>query len=112
MKRRVEHGQSPGRLDGYSLAELQDLANRVAKQIRLHEQAAVDEARRRIEDIARQVGIPLQELIATSKRKPREGRHRYVNPADANQEWNGLGRQPRWVKAWVKEGRALEALRA
>lgn len=99
-------------LDGYSLAELRRLAEQVQQRIRRVERDAVAEARRQIEEIARQVGVPLKDLIAMKPGKGRAGRGLYVNPAMPGQHWNGLGRKPKWVKDWVDAGKPLEELRA
>jgi DNA-binding protein H-NS len=67
------------------------------------------EARRRIEQIAFQTGLTLQELLA----KPREQQtptSLYVNPDDETQTWSGRGRKPAWLKAWLECGISLEEL--
>jgi DNA-binding protein H-NS len=35
----------------------------------------------------------------------------YRNPSDPSQRWTGRGRQPKWVKEWVKGGNDFYLLR-
>jgi DNA-binding protein H-NS len=97
-------------LSSYSLAELRTLSAEVARQITASEKHTVTDARRRIEQIARQVGLTLEQLLA----KPRD-QHRpvsvYVNPDDETQTWSGKGRKPAWIKVWLEYGVTLEELR-
>lgn len=97
-------------LSNYTLAELRMLSTEVARQISVSEKNLVDDARRRIEQIAGQVGLSLEHLL----KKPRtrnEALLLYANPDDETQTWNGRGRQPAWLKVWLDCGITLEALR-
>lgn len=97
-------------LCNYSLAELRLLSADVARKMSAIEQTMMDNARRRIEQIALEVGMPLEELLA----KPRKGRSPatiYVNPDDDTQIWTGRGRKPAWLAAWLECGITLEELR-
>jgi DNA-binding protein H-NS len=96
-------------LSKYSLAELRSLSADVARQISENEKGMMAEARRRIEQIAFQTGLTLEELVA----KPRQSRAPasiYVNPDDETQTWSGRGRKPAWIKAWLECGISLEEL--
>ena len=106
------NGTNEMNFDDYSLSGLRELADQVGRRISQLEHAAVDDARRQVEAIARSVGMPLAELIGSSVRQGRVGRHRYVNPEDPGQEWSGLGRKPKWVAQWLENGKPLEGLRA
>ena len=96
-------------LSNYSLAELRLLSADVARQISESEKSMMADARRRIEQIAFQTGLTLEELVA----KPRQSRVAatiYVNPDDETQTWAGRGRKPAWLKAWLECGISLEEL--
>jgi DNA-binding protein H-NS len=97
-------------LSSYSLAELRTLSAEVARQITVKETHAMTDARRRIEQIARQVGLTLEQLLS----KPRERGGAisvYVNPDDETQTWAGKGRMPAWIKVWLECGITLDELR-
>ena len=98
-------------LSTYSLAELRLLNNKVADQINVAEAKLLEEARCRIHEIAREAGIPIEQLMA-HPRKERRSVSIYVNPDDATQTWNGIGRKPAWIKVWLDGGISLADLRA
>lgn len=97
-------------LSNYTLAELRALKDQIARQIIASERDAVDDARRRIAQIAQQAGIALQDLFKKPK-KTNKSSVVYVNPDDDTQTWSGRGRQPAWVKTWLDCGITLEELR-
>lgn len=98
-------------LNTYSLAELRLLNNKVADQISAAETKLLEKARRRIHEIAREAGIPIEQLMA-NPRKERRSTSIYVNPDDKTQTWNGIGRKPAWIKVWLDGGIPLADLRA
>lgn len=96
-------------LSNFSLAELRLLSAEVARKISASEKNMIADARRRIEQIAVQTGLTLEELVA----KPRQERAPtplYVNPDDETQTWTGRGRKPAWLEAWLECGISLEEL--
>jgi DNA-binding protein H-NS len=97
-------------LSNYTLAELRMLSTKVARRISVSEKNLVDDARRRIEQIAGQVGLSLEHLLRKPRTKNRAALL-YVNPDDENQTWNGRGRKPAWLKVWLDCGITLEELR-
>lgn len=98
-------------LNTYSLPELRLLNKRVADQISTTERNLVENARRRVHEIAREAGVPVERLIA-KPRKERKPASIYVNPDDETQTWNGIGRKPAWIKVWLDGGIPLADLRA
>ncbi|WP_371765546.1 hypothetical protein [Massilia sp.] len=57
------------KLDNYTLAELRALDGQVIQKIAELERSAIAEARTRIEEIARLVGIPLTEIVGRTGKK-------------------------------------------
>jgi DNA-binding protein H-NS len=98
-------------LNIYSLTELRLLNNKVADQISAAETKLLEEARCRIYEIAREAGIPIEQLMANPS-KERRSTSIYVNPDDEKQTWNGIGRKPAWIKVWLDVGIPLADLRA
>jgi DNA-binding protein H-NS len=96
-------------LSNYTLAELRVLNTEVARQISVSEKNMIDDARRRVEQIAGQVGLSLEHLLKTPRTR-NEATLLYVNPDDETQTWNGRGRKPAWLKVWLDCGITLEEL--
>lgn len=106
------------------LAELQQLLVAVPKEIekrRAHERALV---REELAALARARGFKLDDLLASpafagapaavpnnsrrSHRKPAPVKFRH--PLQAELVWSGRGKTPRWINAWIAEGRAMQDL--
>lgn len=99
-------------LSNFSVAELRALQDQVSKQLKVVAQQDIAKAREEIQAIAQRAGISLQELVKSGVRA-NSGKVavQYSNPANADQQWTGRGRQPKWVKEWLDAGKELDALR-
>ena len=99
-------------LSNFSVAELRALQDQVSKQLKVVAQQDIAKAREEIQAIAQRAGISLQELVKSGVRA-NSGKVavQYRNPANAEQQWTGRGRQPKWVKEWLQAGKAWDALR-
>lgn len=99
-------------LSKLSVVDLRALQDQVNKQLKVAAQQDLAKAREEIQAIAQRAGISLQELVKGAARK-KSGKVavQYRNPANADQQWTGRGRQPKWVKEWLEAGKALDALR-
>lgn len=89
------------------------LSARLAEHIEKRRVADITEARRQIESIARQVGVPLDELFnapvsgAKGTRPPM-----YADPSDPTRTWSGQGRKPFWIRDLIeRQGFTLDQLR-
>ena len=98
-------------LDNLTLQGLRDLKEKVALEIKTREAQSIQEARARIQEIATGIGIPLNELFSKQPKKYGPAPVRYRHPDDAEKEWSGRGRAPKWVKEWQDGGKSLDALR-
>ncbi|SFV09777.1 H-NS histone family protein [Pseudoduganella namucuonensis] len=104
-------------LSNMSAAQLRDLQEQVKRELVKRESDDKAKAREQILAIAKSVGVPVQELIASAQPRAKGANGggsvaaRYRNPADASQQWTGRGRQPKWVKDWVDAGKSLDGLR-
>lgn len=100
-----------------SSAQLRDLQQQVAEELKQRSSQDRAQALEQIHAIARAVGLPLKELVGNAgKGAARGGRTgkvaaQYRNPADAAQQWTGRGRQPQWVKDWVAGGNDITGLK-
>lgn len=98
-------------LDNLTLQELRDLKEKVALEIRTKEAQSIQDARAKIQEIATSVGIPLSELLSKQPKKFGPAPIRYQHPDDAEKQWSGRGRAPKWIKEWQGDGKSLDALR-
>ncbi|MFZ3192556.1 MAG: H-NS histone family protein [Moraxellaceae bacterium] len=103
-------------LSQLTVDQLQKLAKDASSMIKLRQQQDLKDGYAKIEQIAQDLGVSLDELLAigrsskatrkASTRKPVEVRYR--NSADASQTWTGRGKQPRWLVAAIAAGASKE----
>jgi DNA-binding protein H-NS len=103
-------------LSNYNLGELKGLQFEIEKEVKGRQQQEVKKAREQILAIAREVGMPVEELLANTGAKsksggPAAGQPRYQNPADKAQTWTGRGRKPKWISEGLADGKTLEEFR-
>ncbi|MFJ1472551.1 H-NS histone family protein [Massilia orientalis] len=103
-------------LSKLNLSELKGLQHDIEQEIKNREQEEVRKAREKILSIAQSVGLPVEQLIANVRTKPKAAkastvRAQYRNPADNEQTWTGRGRKPRWVIEAVEQGKSLDEFR-
>jgi DNA-binding protein H-NS len=98
-------------LSNVSLGDLRNLQEQVKQEMKKREQQEVQKAREQILAIAQSVGVPLKDLMTANRAKTGSVAVRYRHPDNAEQQWTGRGRQPKWVKEWVEGGKSLDKLR-
>ena len=103
-------------LSNYNLSELRGLQHDIEKEIKDRQQQEVKKAREQILAIAQNLGVPVEELVANTAKRPKDVkggkvRPQYQNPADDSQTWTGRGRQPRWIADGLASGKKLEDFR-
>lgn len=112
------------KLNKMSVAELRRLQSKVEAELKRRDDSAKKEALKAMKKIAAEHGVALSDVLAeakpaaakakqTRKASPAKGKRvpvKYRNPEDATQGWTGRGRKPRWVEAWLADGKTLDAL--
>ncbi|SFD64432.1 H-NS histone family protein [Massilia yuzhufengensis] len=102
-------------LSNMSVGDLRNLQEQIKQEMKKREVQEVQKAREQILAIAQSVGVPLKDLMAATGRssstKGNSVAVRYRHPDNAQQQWTGRGRQPKWVKEWVEGGKSLDKLR-
>lgn len=102
-------------LEGLSIEQLNALTKQANAEIEKQKRAKVGEAYQQIVEVAKSVGMSLEELVdygrkgkkkTTSEKAPVEPKYR--NPANASETWTGRGKKPRWLQAAVDAGKKLE----
>ena len=118
MTRRQESWRSAmSRIDDvnlkvFSLLELEDLADRVAKQIMVKREDRKRELLVEMEKIAEKEGLTLKEVIRAGQkpRKRRPPKQKYRNPEKPSETWSGRGKKPAWVEEALEQGKSLKDL--
>jgi DNA-binding protein H-NS len=102
-------------LNQLSLDELKQLQNDVAIAIYEYEERRKEEAKAAITAKANEFGFSLEEVLSSgkgkTKSKPRKVAAKYVDPTDPNRTWTGRGRKPKWVEAYLAQGKSMEDLK-
>ncbi|WP_407277663.1 H-NS histone family protein [Aromatoleum evansii] len=112
-------------LSRYTLPQLKQLSARIAKEIAKQESAGKASMLKKLQKMAREHGLSLDELVGTSgatqtqpakapakaipaARVPLPAKYRH--PSNKELAWSGRGRRPQWVEAWLANGGAMDAL--
>ncbi len=102
-------------LEAYSTADLNALNERVQRELRKRQHEGLTKARKQILEIAQSAGIPLSDLLGQNRSIRIGGINkvpvRYRHPKNADLQWTGRGRQPKWVQAWIASGQSLDEMR-
>lgn len=98
-----------------SLAELQELQNRIPQEMKRRESQKKTDVLNEIRAIAKAHGFALEDLLkeaAAPKVRGASGtvRVKYRHPDNAELQWTGRGRKPKWVEAWLANGGSLDSL--
>lgn len=97
-------------LSTMSMTELKQLAVATTKAISTFEARRRDAARAELEEMARQHGYRLAELVGTQLTKQRRvSTTLYRDPA-SHKTWSGRGRQPSWFTTALNSGVAREEM--
>jgi DNA-binding protein H-NS len=102
-------------LEKMTLDDLKQLQNDVAIAIYEYEERRKEEAKAALEAKAKEFGFSLNELLSDekgkSKTKSAKVAPKYADPADPTITWSGRGRKPKWVEAYLAEGKSLDDLK-
>ena len=100
------------KLEEFSIPELEELGERVAKQIEIKREKLKRLAFEEIEQLAEKHGLTLEEVIRAGK-KPRRRqppKQKYRNPDKPSETWSGRGKKPAWVEKALEQGKSLKDL--
>src|SRR4051812_31325902 len=100
-------------LSTVSVSELRALQTRIEAELKSRKKLELAKAREQILSIAQSAGISLKDLTTLgSNEKAALHVVRFRSADGKSNSWSGRGRQPKWVKAWLEDGKPLDALRA
>ncbi len=97
--------------DTMSLDELKRLKKDLDKAIADFDERRKTEAKRDLEERAREYGFSLSELADVKTTKRAAVAPKYRNPSNPDQTWSGRGRQPTWFRSAIEAGTEPDALK-
>jgi len=101
-------------LSALSLAELRDLQQQIPAELKRREASEKANVLNEVRAFAKARGFAIEDLLGKEvKVKTSTGgkvKVKYRHPQNAELEWTGRGRKPKWVEAWLTQGGNLDAL--
>jgi len=97
----------------YTIDELNTLVDRAKREVAAKQLDQVHDIRKRIETLAREQGMSIDELMSFDVRRKRgpgraNGEIRFRNPVNPEQTWGGRGKRPRWLQEALLQGAKLD----
>ena len=96
-----------------TVSQLQDLLQQIPAEIKRRELEEKTNVLNELRALAKAKGYSIEDLLAKEVKVKAVGgkvKVKYRHPQNAGLEWTGRGRKPKWVDAWLAEGKALEGL--
>jgi DNA-binding protein H-NS len=97
-------------LDKMSHEELVQLQKDVKKALSTFEDRRRKEALIEMQEVARKHGLELADIVKGGK-KGSVSAPKYRHPENSALTWAGRGRQPRWIKEALEQGKSLDDMR-
>lgn len=101
-------------LSTLTVAQLRDLAQQIPSEIRRREVQEKTDVLNELRAVAKARGYAIEDLLGKEVIKPKslggKVKVKYRHPENAEFQWTGRGRQPKWVAAWLAIGGTLEQL--
>ena len=109
-------------LEGLSIAELEKHIALAERKLEKKRRAAVKDAQKEIDKIAKGLGVSADDLVHGSpakrakkaakksarKKKAAAVKVKYRNPENTEQTWTGRGRTPVWLREKLESGASLD----
>ena len=98
-------------LSPLTLAQLRELNQVLPKEIERREKEERAAVRAEIEQLARQRGFEISDLLGVPDQKPKiTVAIKYRHPQNSTLTWTGRGRKPKWVDEFLNNGGTMEQL--
>jgi len=101
-------------LSSLSVSELRDLQQQIPLELKRREAQDKVNILNEVRAFAKARGYALEDLVSKeAKVKVVTGNKvkvKYRHPENAELEWTGRGRKPKWVEAWLISGNSLDSL--
>ena len=93
-------------IENMSLSELSALQARIERAKQEKQSSERVALRQRMNDLAKQHGFDLHDLIGGRRKGKGKVAIKYRDPKNPTNTWTGRGRTPRWMAAAMKGGKA------
>lgn len=98
-----------------SMAELRELQEKIPLEMKRREAQEKSNILNEVRSLAKARGYSLEELVGKEVKLPKAKgtgsvKVKYRHPENAELEWTGRGRKPKWVEAWLSNGGSMENL--
>jgi len=101
-------------LSSLTVAQLRDLQQQIPAEIKRREVQEKANILNEVRAFAKARGYAIEDLLGKeAKVKAVSGtkvKVKYRHPENAELEWTGRGRTPKWVSAWTENGGSLDSL--
>ncbi|TXI74378.1 MAG: H-NS histone family protein [Dechloromonas sp.] len=101
-------------LSTLSISQLRDLQQQIPAELKRRESQEKADALVKLRAMAKTLGFSIEELMEKEAKvkSPSGGKVKvkYRHPENAELEWTGRGRKPKWVEAWLAAGNTIESL--
>ncbi|WP_299775988.1 H-NS histone family protein [uncultured Tateyamaria sp.] len=96
--------------DKLSVAEIEQIQKEAEQAMKAAKARELRDARAAAEKAAAEFGFSLSELTSHKTAKVAKSPPKYAHPENPSKTWTGKGRQPNWVKEYLRAGKPLEDL--
>lgn len=100
-------------LSTLSIPQLRELQLQIPAEIKRREAQEKSNILNEVRAFAKARGYTIEELISKEAAKATiigKVKIKYRHPGNAELQWTGRGRKPKWVDAWLADGGNLEGL--
>lgn len=103
-------------LSALSLVELRDLQQQIPAELKRRESAEKANVLNEVRAFAKARGFAIEDLLGKEAKVKITGggggkvKVKYRHPQNAELEWTGRGRKPKWVEAWLADGASMDEL--
>lgn len=95
-------------LNNLSVEQLASIQKDAQALIKSKQKEQIGEAYIKFQQIAKELGVSVEEIVKLGKGTKVKRPAKYQNPSDKSQTWSGQGRKPQWLAEALEKGKKLE----